>query len=161
MVKLTQEQIRQKVDAWAKLCGQIATTERARNLELHPHQVSYEKKTRPITEKWNSKLDPLQEKADALETEIVEWLEAQKKSVRIEGKKAVAEFTKSRGFGDRVVDAEKFVARCIERNIKHFWQKYVTVTIKNAQLVMGKEDMDELCSKPPITMAAATLELKD
>ena len=68
MPKLTQKDIRAMADQWADLNKKIAAVEKKRNAELHPHKVAYEEVTRPVIEKWDAKLDPLQDKADALET---------------------------------------------------------------------------------------------
>lgn len=160
MPKLTQEAVKQKADRWAKLTKQIKTAENSRNDALHPHQVKYEKATKPIIDEWDEVIDPLQEKADELETEILGWLGEQKKSIRLEGKLAVAELAKGTGLGNRIVDAEKFVAKCVERKIKDFW-KYVKVTIKDASLVMGKEDMDDMTDQPKVPFSNSSLTLKD
>lgn len=160
MAKLTQEQIRTKTEQWAKLQRQIKKAESGKISELTPFQEAYEKRTAPIIERWDAKIDPLQEKADGLEAEITEWLETQKKSIRIESRSAVAVLEKGNAEGDRVVDAEKFIERCIARKIKNFWQ-YVKVTIKDANQVMGKTDMDELCTKPKVPFMNTDLMLKE
>ena len=80
--------------------------------------------------------------------------------MKVIGKKAIASFLKTERPGDRVVDPEAFVAKCVERRIKDFWN-YVRVTIKDAAQLMGKEDMEDLCTRPPVQVEQATLELKD
>lgn len=159
MATLTQNAIKTKAEKWASLQAKIARLESEKISELTPHQEAYERKTAPIVARFDEQIDPLQEKADELESEILEWLEKQKRSIRLETKNAIAEMVRSKGFGDRVVDAEKFVAKCIERGIKNFW-RLVRVNIKDANQVMGKEDMDELCDRPKVETANATLELK-
>ena len=159
--RLTHADIAKMSDNWARKCAQIKTLENERNAAIHPHQVAFENKTKPILDEYDPKIEKLQEQADDLRNQVLEWLSSQKKSVRVEGKKAIAEFEKGfRLARERVVNAEKFVAKCVERKIKDFW-KYVRVAIKDAEAAIGKEDMDQICTRPKVPIAEATLTLKD
>ncbi len=158
--KLTHADIAKMSDNWARKCARIEKLKNERNAELHPHQVAFEEATKPILDNYDPQIEKLEEQADALETQVLDWLSSQKKSVKVEGKKAIAEFEKGlRLARERVVNAEKFVAKCVERKVKDFW-KYVRVQIKDAQLVMSKDEMDEICTKPKVEVADATLTLK-
>lgn len=160
MAKPTQADIQAKAQKWAVLTKKITKAEAQRDAELEPILAKHERQLKPVNERWDATIDPLQEKADALEAEIMEYLEGLKKTTRIESKDAVAEFVKGTKFGDRVVDGAKFVAIATERKIKDFW-KMVKVTIKDAEKVLGKEDLESICTKPKVPNENASLTLKD
>ena len=156
---LTQADIKAKAEKWALLTQKIEKLEAAKDAELEPILAKHEKQLAPINERHDAVIEPLQEKADEIEIEVTEWLEKQKKSIKIESRRAVAEFSKGTKFGDRVVNAVKFIEICTERKIKDFW-KLVKVTIKDAESVLGKDDMTAICDKPKVASEIATLSMK-
>lgn len=157
---LTQADIKAKAERWAMLTKKIETLETAKDAELAPIVARHEKQLAPVHARHDALIDPLQAKADEMEIEINEWLGTQKKSIRIETRNAVAEFSKGTKFGGRVVNAFKFVETATERKIKDLW-KYVSVTIKDAETVLGKADLETICEKPKVPSEIASLTLKD
>lgn len=157
--RLTQADVRMLAEQWAVLTKRIDKLEASHAAERAPIVERHQKELAPIADKYDAKVEPLQEKADAIEMRILEWLDGQKRPVRIESKSAIAEFAKGVKFGDRIVNAEVFVRKCVERKIKDFW-RLVTVTLKNAETVMGKNDMEEICSKQRIEFESSSLMLK-
>lgn len=156
---LTQSDIKSMAERWATHTRKLEKIEADREAELAPVKAAFQKKAAPINEKYDALVDPLQAKADELEEAITEWLRKQKKSIRIESRSAVAEFIKGSKLGNRVVDAFKFVAMASERKIKDYWS-HVNVTIKDAEKLLGKDDLDAICSQPKVVSEIVNLELK-
>lgn len=161
MAKLSQSDIRALSERWAAHIKKIALLEKDRNAEMHPHQVAFEKKTQPIVEKYDTQIDKLQEKADAIELQVTEWLESQTKSITLTSKSAIASFFKGKKESkDRVVNAQKFLAFVKEKGAAAVY-KCVKVVIKDAEKLIGKTELDKICTKPKEDVEEATLVLKD
>lgn len=149
--KLTQTQIKEKADEWAKLNGQVAKAVQAKEDFLAP-----------LVEPHDRKIDQLQAKADNLEAEILAWLDGQPKAIRLEAEKAIAELsiadvTKT---GARVINAEQFIAKAKQQK-KNPWP-CIKVEVGKAEKLLGPRDIDSISAKPETTstVRSATLVAK-
>lgn len=152
MAKLTQTQIKEKADEWAKLNVQIDKAVQAKEDFLAP-----------IVEKHDKKIDALQDQADKIEAEVIAWLDTQPKAIRLESQKAIAELeisTKTT-MGARVIDAEKFIAKAKGQK-KNPWP-CIKVEVGKAEKLLGPKDVDGISTRTESTgtVRNASLSLKD
>lgn len=154
MAKLTHGQVKEKADEWAALCQKIAKAYRARNAEIHPFQVEYEKATAPILERHEGKLGKLWEQAAEIEREVLGWLNGAGKALVVEGEKAVA--ANELVVGRRTIDARRF-SDAVPHHTAEYWE-CLTVAIAKAEKMLGKTKVDEIAVKE--TKLNPTLKLK-
>lgn len=146
-------------ERWAAHTKKVASLEAQRDEELSPIREAYEQKAEAINECYDAQIGKLQDRADAIETEIREWLAKQKKDVRLESRSAIVAITRGEKLGDRVVDAAKFMKLAARRQIDGF-MNYVRVTVKDASAVLGKDDLEAVTDRPKLKTEVVTLELK-
>lgn len=159
MGKLSKAEIEEKAEQWAQLQLKIAKLAKAEADELAPFDVAYAKKTQPINEKYQKKFSSLMNQAEPLRTEIIEWLEGQKKSVTVESTSAIASFFKGKKAGTgRVANVKSFLGFVKSKGEEVY--KCMTVVLKDAEKLIGKTELDKICTKPDKDVAEATLELK-
>lgn len=159
---LNQSDIVAKVTRWAHIKRSIATLEREKSgdpklaalIEKHAREMQ------PFVEKYDDAIEKLEDKADAIHTEVIAWLEKRTKSIVISTKHAVAEFFKGHKVArNRIVDPKKFVAKCEELK-KDPWP-LMSVLVKDGEQLLGKKDFEAVSTKPKVAVAEATLTLKD
>lgn len=154
MAKLTQAEVKAKADEWAGLQMKMRKAESAKIIELQPHLDKYDKVTAPIIELHDAKIGKLYEKATSIETEVLGWLNGVGKPVVLSGELAVAAVETQ--VGARVINVEKFFDLVKEKNAA-FWG-CVSVAIKKAEELIGKEKVDEISGKG--SKLEASLRLK-
>ena len=151
MAKLSQADIKAKADEWAKLQKQIETATKTKEDFLAP-----------LIAEHDARIDALQEKADNIESAVLEWHEKQPKAIRLEAKKAIAELQiKSVSTtGPRVIDVEQFIARA-KKQKKNPWT-CIKVEVGKAETLLGPKDINEVSSRTSFTTTKrdATLTLK-
>lgn len=147
MAKPTQAEIRAKADDWAKAVGAVKRAEATRDEVIAPY---------------DDKIAKLQEKADAIETEILSWLDAQPKPIRLEGEKAFCELVISEHttLGPRRIDVEAFVSLAKSQK-KNPWP-CVKVEVGKAEKLLGPKDIDAISTREEKTTVTRStgLELK-
>lgn len=143
MAKLSQADIKAKADQWAGLGEKIRKAEEARDADLEPHRKKYEAAYDEVGKQHDPKIDKLHTQRAALETEVLDWLQAQGKTVSLEGSKAVA--ANELKVGARVIDPHKFFERAKEKGAAA-WE-CVTVAIAKAEKLIGKTAVDEISTK--------------
>ena len=144
MAKPTQAEIKRKADEWAVLNAKIAKAEDTRDVELLPFKELFEKKINPILANHQPKITKLIEKRDAVQKEVLGWLETHKKPIVLTGELAVA--ANETSIGARVIDPKKFFD-VVKEQTAAFWD-CVTVGIAKAQELIGKKTVDSISAKP-------------
>lgn len=170
MAKLTQAEIKEKAEEYAKIIGQIGKLNKAyvkevsvimgqQAAEMADLVAEHAEELQPFGDKYQPKIDKLNEKAAGLHSEILGWLEQQKKSITLETENTIVRLLTGSRPGNRKVDPQKFVETCIKRGIEGFWRA-VNVVLKDAEPILGKNDLEAICSKPEVPFEEASLELK-
>lgn len=170
MAKLTHADIKAKAEEYAKTIGQIGKVKKAyvkevsgimdqQAVEMADLVADHAEELKPFEDRYQPKIDKLNEKAAGLYSEILGWLQQQKKSITLETENTVLRLLKGSRPGNRKVDPAKFVEICIKRGIEGFWRA-VNVVLKDAEPILGKNDLEAICSKPEVPFEEASLELK-
>ncbi len=170
MAKLTQAQVKEKAEEYAKCAKQIGKLNAGyakETAELYARQetelakviAAHTQELQPFEDKFQPKIDKLNDKAAGLYSEILGWLQGQSKSVTIETENTILRLLKGSRPGNRKVDPAKFIEICVKRGIEGFW-KAVNVVLKDAEPILGKNDLEAICSKPEVAFEEASLELK-
>ena len=170
MPKLTQTQIKEKADEWARLQQQIEKLAAKYNAALEPTLTrqqnelleltnSHLEEQAPIAKKHVPKLEKLQAEADAIETEVTGWLEANGKPIVLAGELAEAAYKVGTKIGNRVVDKPKLIELCKQKGVD-VWN-CVDVILKKAETLLGKKEIDEISAKDEIETKTVYLKFKD
>lgn len=154
MAKLTQAEVKAAADEWADLQAKITKAENAKNAEIDPYLVKFNKETAPILAKHESKINKLREQAGELEQTVIGWLNGVGKPIALEGEKAVAEVHLKES--SRTIDSQKFF-ELVKAKGAEFWG-CVSVGIAKAEKFLGKTEVDRISSKE--TKLVASLKLK-
>ncbi len=101
------------------------------------------------------------ERAKELENKVKAFLKTSNREQRITGNLAVAAFTITEKYADRVIDVAEFLKTAEEfgRDDEDV-MKCLTVEVKKAEFLIGKTKVDEISSRATVTTKKATLELK-
>jgi hypothetical protein len=151
MAKLTQAEVKAKADEWALINKKIEKLEASKTEELVEFQIQYQASIAEITDAYDPKINPLRDKAKAIETEVIAWLKDLNKPIALCAQ--FAEAVNEKKDGDRVVDAKKFFALAKDK----FWS-CVTVGVKKAEEAIGKEELNKICTKPSTIKSSLRLK---
>jgi hypothetical protein len=154
VAKLTQAEIKERADEWAKLDGKIKKAESDKGAELDPFVVEFNEKTKAIVERHDRKIAQLVSKKADIEDQVIAWLGAQGKPIALAGDLAVA--ANEMAIGSRKLDPKTFFEKVKERT-PDFWN-CVTIAIQRADKFLGKDKVDALASKE--SKLVASLKLK-
>lgn len=143
MPKLTQAQIKSKLDDWAKADSKIQKATETMNAALEPLERKHALAVLPVLGEHTPKIQKLQDQKAAIEAELIDWLRSQNKPLTIEGDLAVA--ANETKVGSRVIDVQKFFDAVKEKNAD-FWS-CVSVAIAKAEKLIGKNKVDDLSTK--------------
>lgn len=170
MAKLTQAEVKAKAEEFAGYQKQIDKLEAKLFIETESivdrHAAEMEKlvakheaELKPFNDKYQPKIDKLDTKAASIETEIVDWLKSQKKSITIETENAIAEFFKGkRQSRERVASVPMFLEFVKTKGDEVY--KCMVVQLKGAEELIGKKELDAICEKPYKDVEEASLKLK-
>lgn len=144
----TQKQtIKENLVKLEELYGEREAIERTRNNQLGKHQKAYNEATKPINERFDKKLSPLNSKIAALENEIVTAIESTKqndgtfKLGKVESENLVVEAVSSKSA--REVDAKTFFNSVPALKREAVWDAF-KVLISKAEELVGKESLDKI-----------------
>jgi hypothetical protein len=154
MPKLSQSDIRAKADEWASLGTKIQKLESVRDEEVEPHRQKFLKACDDVNAAHDPKIEKLQAKRNELYSEVIDWLNAQGKTISLEGDKAIAVVEAK--VGSRVIDPHKFFEKAKSKGAAA-WD-CVTVAIAKAEKLLGKSTIDEISTKD--SKLVASLKLK-
>jgi hypothetical protein len=150
MSNLTQKDVRAKADKWAAHQKAIEKLEAKKSEELSEFEAQYRAAVAEINDVYEPKLQALREKAETIKNELIAWLEKHGKPIAVLG--AAAEAVNEWSNGNRVVDPKKFYALAKDK-----FFECVTVGVKKAEEVLGKETVDEISTKPKKLVASLRL----
>jgi phage host-nuclease inhibitor protein Gam len=171
VAKLTQAEVKEKVDLWAaknveheKLCAKYETATAAiydrQQQELDDLIEKHEAELAPIAKKHTPKIERVATEIETLHSEVIGWLKTQKKSLTLQTDSAIAEFYKGQKESkDRVVSVEGFLQFVKTKGDGPVY-RCMRVGLKEAEELIGKTELDKICSKPKKDVEEATLELK-
>lgn len=142
MSKLSQAEVKERADEWARLDGKIKKAEDEKAAELDPFVVKFNESTKPVLAKHDPKIKKLVDKRDAIEDEVLTWLETHGKAIALEGDLAVA--ANETQTSARKLDAETFFSKVKERG-KEFWA-CVSIGIQKADKYLGKDKVDKMAT---------------
>ncbi len=157
---LNQKVLKEKLDAYAAVEGKILKLSARRNKELDPLITEHNERIKPILEKYTDSISPLNAQSAELKSEIERMLRANTdadgnpKTITVAAEKATVQVTKSEG--SRVVDVQKFFAAVKDKSAL-FWQS-LTVVIKHAEKLLGKEKIDTISEKKTTYSVAIALK---
>lgn len=156
MAQLTRSDIAHKAERWAKHRRDIdgIVDEQANDKKIAALLTQLDDLQRPYAER----IEKLEEKAAAIYAEVIDWLTKQKKPVAVESKSAIAQLLTGTRPGNRVPDAQKFIALCKKKKVEP-WAA-INVVIKLAEPMVGKNEFDTVCTTEQREYKEATLKLK-
>lgn len=160
MPRVKKKLVREKLAEWEQLQAKLAEAEKKKNDALAPLLKVHNEHAKPILEKFDKTVAPLNEQNTALTNEILSLIQAdtdekgRPKPVIIEEGNATAKV--SHTDGPRVVNPEKFFDFVQQKN-KKFWD-CVTVGVALGEELIGKEDLNPLCTKDTKIKAEITLK---
>jgi hypothetical protein len=143
MPKLTQAEIKAKLDDWAKADQKIQKATQAMNAALEPLERKHALAIQPVLDEHDAKIQKLADQKRKIETEVIDWLKTQNKPLVVEGNLATA--ANETKVGSRVIDVQKFFDAVKEKNAS-FWD-CVSVAIAKAEKLVGKTKVDEISTK--------------
>jgi putative NADH-flavin reductase len=150
MPKFSPKEVEALLDEWAAAQSKINKLQTKCNKEMDPFVREHNERVAPIVEAFESKAQPLRQKSDEIEQAIITALmsnldkDKNPKLVTINGAGAVA--VVERKEGSRVVDVEKYF-NFVKVKTKAFWDS-LKVTLKNAEPLVGKDQIDKIATKP-------------
>ena len=146
---VNQKLVKEKLDEWATVQTKLNKAATAKNKKLDPFIKEHNERIEPILSEYNERVAPLNAKAVQLKAEISQMLKANTdkdgnpKTISIGSDAATVTISKSEG--SRVVSVQKFFDAVKEKN-QMFWSS-LTVVIKHAEKLLGKEKIDEISEK--------------
>lgn len=156
MPTLTKSDIAHKLQRWAKHCRDIESIE---SQKVNDKKIaSLLAQLDDLQEPYETEIEKLGAKAAEIKREILDWLGRQKKSVTVESKSAIAQLLTGTRPGNRVPDAQKFIALCKKKKVEP-WAA-INVIIKLAEPMVGKNEFDKVCAKEDVEFKDATVALK-
>lgn len=156
MAQLTKSDVAHKVQRWAKHCRDIEKIEgeKANDKKIASLLAQLDDAMQP----YHTGIEKLEEKAAEIKAEVLGWLGKQKRPVTVETKNAIAQLLTGTRPGNRVPDAQRFIALCKKKKVEP-WAA-INVIIKLAEPMVGKNEFDKVCTKEDIEYKDATLTLK-
>ena len=162
MAKLTQAAVKDLAEQYAAAAMAVQKAESARDRAVTPLMERHAEEMAAATAKHDRKIAELTASANDLYFEVMAWLEAQPKSLRLETEHAIAELniasiTKA---GPRVVEAKAFIAKA-ESQKKDPWT-CIKVEVGKAEKLLGPKDIDAVSKRNEsvVESRVATLEVK-
>lgn len=160
MPKLSQATVKQKIDEWGLLTAEIAKAETARERAIEPIIAQHNEELAPILKRHDTKIDKLRSAKDSLSGEILGWLDANGKPLRLEGATAVAEYSTGTKLGDRVIDVKKFLEVAKAKAKGEAMYDCIQIGIAKAEKLLGKTELDQISERPSKDTKSVTLKLK-
>lgn len=154
MAKMSQAEVKERSDEYARLDRKISKAADAMNADLEPLLEELEKKSAPIRKRHEPKIQKLRDEQAAIETEILGWLNGVGKPIVLEAELAVA--ANELVVGKRSIDAKKFYD-AVKQKSAAFWD-CLSVGIAKAEKMLGKAEVDKIAEKE--TKLVASLRLK-
>jgi len=164
MAKLTQAEIKEKADKWAGFENRITKILAQETAALAAAEEEFNRQCEEIRDSYALQTGPLQVKADAIEKEVVDWLEANGKPISLAGVKAIAayEITPAGTVpSGRVCDPRLFIKTAEAAKKDPF--PVLKVLLQEADTLLGKDTMAKICtagSKAVPETRSAYLKLK-
>lgn len=159
MAKLSQAAIKTLADEWAAKRAAIVRAERAREAAIDPIIARHNEELAPILKRHDAKIATLQAEADSIAGEVLGWLEQNGKPIRLEGEKAVAEFSTGTTLGNREIDVKKFLKAAKAKGEAMY--ECINVLVKKAEELLGKTELEAISNRPITPTKSWTLKLKD
>lgn len=151
---LSQKAVKELADEWADLGDKIAKLDSKRNAELDPYLILHNETIKPVLDKYDPKIEKLQERQSEIYDEVTEWLSIQGRPIVLEGENAVAAVEVK--VGSRTIDPKAFFD-LVKTKGSEFWG-CLTVQIAKAERFLGKTEVDRISEKK--TSLVPTLKLK-
>lgn len=158
MAKLSQSAIKQRADEWAAKLDAIRKSEAAREKALAPVIERHNEEMKPLVAPYDRKIEKLQAEADAIEGEVLEWLDRQDEDITLAGKNAVAASLTETKIGSRVIDVQKFISAAKSKG-EAMWD-CVSIAIAKAEKLVGKKELDAISTKKETVVTTNSLRLK-
>lgn len=105
-----------------------------------------------------AEIEPLAAKADELDLLIRNWLRVHGRPVRIEGKRAIAEFAVIEKFGSRQIDVKAFLQRAAGHGDAAY--ECLSVAVAKAEKLLGETAINEISDRSVSETKKITLEMK-
>lgn len=159
-MSLNQKLLKEKLDAWAKNEEKLSKLTAKRNRELDPFIEEHSERVKPILDKYSDSFLSLNAASADFRKEIEAMLKANTdadgnpKILTVTAENATAQI--SRCDGSRVVDVQQFFA-LVKNKSSSFWNS-LTVIIKHAEKLVGKEKLDEISKKKTTYSVAIALK---
>lgn len=146
-MKMTQTQVRAAVDEWAALIAKADKIDAKKAVEMTEHRDAFQAASDAVDAKYASKLDPIIQKASAIEADVIAWLGAYGKPITITGELAHA--VNEVKVGSRIADVRKFFDLAKDR-----FFDCVKVEIAKAEKAVGKDELNKICETSSKTVAS-------
>jgi len=159
MARLSKSDIAHKAERWALAMRERAKLDAAKEAAMAPLIKRHADEMQKVLDAHDPKISAVEQKADALYTEVVDWLNSQCKPVAIESRSAIAELLKGEKLRDRVIDVKKFLAYAKRKGDAVY--DCVSVGVAKAEKLLGKTELDKISVRPVVPYTKATLRLKD
>jgi hypothetical protein len=159
VAKLSQAAIKTKADEWAAKLAEIRKLEAAKEKAIAPIVAQHEEELRPFLAKYDPKIEQLQAEAAALHTEVIGWLNEREAPIHLETDKAIAARSTVAKVGPRVASVKRFLE--VAKSKGESMYECLDVLIANAEKLLGKKELDQICTRPATETTTCTLKLKD
>lgn len=158
MAKFNKKTSIEKQELWADAKAKLAKAEAAKIAALDPYILEFNERTKPIHERHDKKIAALRDEAAVLEKEVLEALE-DAGPIRLETERTVAEHAVGVKVGNRVASVKKLLGYVAEKGEDVIYG-CLGVVLKTAETVIGKKELDEICTKTETPFKEVTLKLK-
>lgn len=158
MAKLSQATVKQKLDEWGLLTAEISKAETARTKAIDPIIARHNEELAPVLKRHDTKIEKLQSAKDSLSGEILGWLDAHGKPLRLEGETAIAEYSTGTKLGDRVIDVKKFLD--VAKSKGEAMYDCIQILVQKAEKLIGKKELEQISDRPEKDTKSVTLKLK-
>jgi len=172
VAKLTQTEVKEKAESYAAKMAEydkLVTKYEAATKDIgerHQKELEellekHETELAPIAKKHLPKIEKISIEIEALYGEVIDWLQSQKKSIKLESSSAIAEFFKGKKeLPGRVASVKDFLGY-VKTKGEDAVYACMNVVLKDAEKLIGKTELDKIASKPKKDVEKATLTLKD
>jgi len=154
MAKLTQAEVRAKADEYAALSKKIEKSEAARDAEMQPFVEKHQRAIKGIVDHHEPRIQKMRDQRDALQTEVLGWLNGVGKPLVLEGENATAVVESKPG--SRVIDVQKFLKKAKDKG-SAMWE-CLSVAVAKAEKLLGEKTISEISRKD--SKLVASLKLK-
>jgi len=157
MAKMTKAEVFAVMDEWAGVEQQIEKAELKKNKALAPLIEAHNEVCKPVLAKFEKAISPLEARADELREQVVGYLESANRDQIIATESAVAEQKTETRIGSREADAEQFWSKFKSKG-SSMWS-CMKVVLRDAEKLVGKDELDKICGKKEVTTVSRTLRL--